>query len=373
MRATGSHPDQPQEASTQPEIAWLLLWLGCLVAMMLFPAWQMIPFNVLWISLALLFGIRLLPSRHVLMLTAAAAVASAPVISDDMVRHMTFATMAELMPPAVAVFAALAWQAHRRSLARDRAEIAAETQRLLNLQRQFLQDASHQLRTPITVALGHAELLAQVLSGRQQRDIRVVVGELERLKGLSEKLLIVAASENPEFLAPAPADLDLIVAETLRRWEPAAQRRWRLGRLEPTRALVDAERLGQALDALIENAVRHTGEDDEIAISVVGGDGCQAMIVVDDSGEGIAEADMPHIFDRFTSNASSGARGTGLGLALVRAIARGHGGEVTVASRVGHGSRFELALPALTAGEAGHGIPAERRGRTGGVVEREAR
>jgi len=349
VRDIGSRPEQPESAAgSQPEVAWLLLWLVCVVAMVMFPAWQVIPFDLIWISLALLFGFRLWPKRRMLALTGTAVATTAAAIGDDAMRHLRFGQAVEQIPLLATLFVVMAWQAHRRTVARDRAEIAAEAERMLERQRLFLQDASHQLRTPITIALGHAELLARVLAGQQQRDIHVVVGELERLRTLSEQLLLVAASQNPEFLAPAPADLDLIVTDLVHRWQPTAPRRWRLGPLEPVTALVDAERLGLALDALIENAVQHTSQDDEIAVSVRRGDGARsARIVVRDSGEGIAAADIPHIFDRFRTNPGSSTRGTGLGLALVQAIAAGHGGEVRVQSEVGSGSRFELMLPTL--------------------------
>ncbi|HUZ54925.1 MAG TPA: HAMP domain-containing sensor histidine kinase [Streptosporangiaceae bacterium] len=351
MRVTGSHPEQPQTAApsaaiSQPEFAWLLLWLVCVIAIVAFPAWQVIPFDLIWIGLAALYGFTLWPNRRMLALTATALVTTAAAISDDALRHLRFGATAEQIPLLATIFLGLAWQANRRIAARDRARIAAEAQRLLLLQRQFLQDASHQLRTPITIALGHAELLAAALAGRQERDIHIVVGELERLKALSERLLLVAAAENPDFLSPASADLDLIAAELFLRWQPTAARRWKLGQVAPVTAVIDAERLGLALDALIENAVRHTGTEDEITISVIRDSVDQyARIVVEDSGEGIVETAIPHIFDRFRSFGGAGSRGTGLGLALVRAVARGHGGEVTVTSALGQGSRFELALP----------------------------
>ena len=336
----------PSAAISQPELAWLVLWLVCVIAIVAFPAWQVIPFDLIWIGLAALYGITLWPSRRVLALTATALVTTAAVISDDAVRHLRFGASVEQIPLLATIFLGLAWQANRRMAARDRARIAAEAQRLLLLQRQFLQDASHQLRTPITIALGHAELLAAALAGRQQRDIHVVVGELERLKALSERLLLVAAAENPDFLSPAPADLDKIAAELVLRWRPAAARGWKLGQVAAVTAVIDAERLGLALDALVDNAVRHTGPGNEITISVIrDGFDRYARIVIEDSGEGIAETAIPHIFDRFRSFGGAGSRGTGLGLALVRAVAHGHGGEVTVSSTLGLGSRFELALP----------------------------
>lgn len=370
-------------ALSQPELAWLLLWLVCVIAIVAFPAWQAIPFDLIWISLAALYGCTLWPNRRMLALTATALVTTAATLSDDALRHLRFGASVEQIPLLATIFLGLAWQAHRRMAARDRVRIAAEAQRLLLLQRQFLQDASHQLRTPITIALGHAELLAGALAGRQQRDIHIVVGELERLKALSERLLLVAAAENPDFLSPAPADLDLLAAELFLRWQPTAPRHWKLGHVAPVTAVIDAERLGLALDALVENAVRHTGQEDEITISVISDSlDPYARIVVEDSGEGIAETAIPHIFDRFRSFGGAGSRGTGLGLALVRAVAHGHGGEVTVSSRPGQGSRFELALPVgpvsdetpygqvLIAGQAWH--DRIRQIQQEGIVQREA-
>ena len=330
----------------EAELAWLLLWLACLIAFMMFPSWQVIPFDVIWISLALLYGFRLWPGRRTAALIATAAVTTAAAIGDDIVRHFRFGDSLEQIPLLATMFVAMAWQAQRRLAARERAEIAAKAERLLMVQRQFLQDASHQLRTPITIALGHAELLADALAGRQQRDIYVVVGELERLKGLSERLLLVAASENPDFLLRQPIQLERLAAELVQRWQPTAARHWAIGQLEPMPMLADPDRLGMALDALVENAVRHTSATDQITVSVIGGEHAGfARIVVEDSGEGIAAADLPYIFDRFKTAAGAGPRGTGLGLALVQAIARGHGGEVNVQSTPGKGSRFELLLP----------------------------
>ncbi len=385
MAAREEPPGPATSASiSQPELAWLLLWLVCVIAIVAFPAWQAIPFDLIWIGLAALYGFTLWPNRRMLALTGTALVTTAAALSDDALRHLRFGPSVEQIPLLATIFLGLTWQAHRRMAARDRARIAAEAQRLLLLQRQFLQDASHQLRTPITIALGHAELLAGALAGRQQRDIHIVVGELERLKALSERLLLVAAAENPDFLSPAPGDLDMLAAELLLRWQPTAPRRWKLGHVAPVTAVIDAERLSLALDALVENAVRHTSRDDEITISVLR-DSIDpfARIVVEDSGAGIAETAIPHIFDRFRSFGGGGSRGTGLGLALVRAVAHGHGGEVTVSSMLGHGSRFELALPVgpprdeaphdqvLTAGQAWR--DRTRQIQQEGIVQREAR
>jgi signal transduction histidine kinase/thiol-disulfide isomerase/thioredoxin len=243
----------------------------------------------------------------------------------------------------------LVWHGDRgRSAVAGSDRAGEETGQLLANQRTFLQDAAHQLKTPITIALGHAELLAAELAGhREQQDVYVMVGELTRLKSLSERLLLIAASQDPEFLCLAPVALDSFLVEALRRWQPTARRVWATGRLDAVTVPADHERLGLALDALLENAVQHTGAGDTIRLSVRQDDDARsARLVVDDSGEGIMPAEIDHIFERFrTGPARGGPRGTGLGLTLVRAVALGHGGEVQVRSTPGAGSSFELVLP----------------------------
>src|SRR4029077_1881673 len=171
--------------------------------------------------------------------------------------------------------------------------------------------------------------------------------ELASLGWFGERLLMIAASEDPDFLRPEPVAVDRFTLESFRKWLPTTARRWTLGRLDPVLVTADRERLGLALDALLENAVRHTSTGEEIRLSVLRDhDGRTARMIVADSGEGIAPAELDRIFDRFRSgSALSGTRGTGLGLALVRAVARAHGGEVRVHSAPGEGSEFELVLP----------------------------
>jgi signal transduction histidine kinase len=247
------------------------------------------------------------------------------------------------------VFLAMVWHARRR-LAAERSHqlIAARIARILDDQRRFLQDAAHQLRTPITIGLGHAELLAGALPSERQEgeDIAVVIGELIRLRRISERLLIIAAAADPAFLHSEPVALAELVTELVRRWRPAADRRWRIGTLESVTVHADRERLALALDALIENAVRHTSDDDVIQLAVTGGapDG-PARLVVTDTGAGIAADQLPFIFDRFRTGDNPRSGGTGLGLPLVAAVAAAHGGTVNVRSQPGEGSEFELLVP----------------------------
>jgi two-component system OmpR family sensor kinase len=166
---------------------------------------------------------------------------------------------------------------------------------------------------------------------------------------------MIAAAEDPEFLRPEPIGLDHFTMEVLRKWMPTAERRWQLGRLDPVIVDADRERLGLAVDALLENAVRHTGDGDVIQLSVESAaNGSAARMIISDTGPGIPAAELDHIFERFRSGSELGdgrrtglgdGRRTGLGLALVRAVARAHGGEAVVRSVPGQGSEFELMLP----------------------------
>jgi signal transduction histidine kinase len=335
--------------SRVPEMIWVLLWLIGVVIMVTTPPWAAIILYLIWISFALLYGLRGWPLPAALRLVALVTLSTAVAGGVNVIRGAEPPATLFKVPLVAAIFAALVWQEHRRRAA-DIAHlaVAAENERLLAAQRRFLQDASHQLRTPITIALGHAELLAGELASQDgRRDIQVVVGELNRLRSLSERLLLIATSANPDFLRPEPVELSLFAVDLLGRWQPAAPRRWQIGRLDDAVVWADADRLALALDALLENAVQHTGPGDLIQVSVHAPAATGlACVLVEDSGTGIEPAELAHIFERFaTGPAGADRRGTGLGLPLVQAIARGHGGDVGVHSTVGAGSRFEFRLP----------------------------
>jgi signal transduction histidine kinase len=331
------------------DLAWVAFWAVNLVAIVVFSHWETVPFHFIWISLTLLYGFRVWSTRPTAWVLAAVMATTFAAISWDVFHGAQTADELNEVPLMAAMFWMMVWHAQRRLAAdTERDLVSEENARLLATQRRFLQDASHQLRTPITIALGHAELLASDLAGRvEARDIDVVVGELTRLRRLGERLLMIAASEDPDFLHPEPVALDQFTLEAFRKWMPTTRRRWTLGQLDSVLVTADRERLGLAVDALLENAVRHTGEGEEIQLSVTRDrDGDTARMIVADHGEGILPAELNRIFDRFRSGSQlGGARGTGLGLALVRAVAHAHGGEVRVRSTPGEGSEFELVLP----------------------------
>ena len=301
------------------DAAWAVFSAFNLLAIFAFAGWETVPFHFIWISFTLLYGFRTWAPQPTLWVLGAVMATTGAAIGLDVARSAE--PLAELteVPLMAAMFLAMVWHARRKLAAEHESRLVSEENaRLLATQRRFLQDASHQLRTPITIALGHAELLASGLTGRQdEHDIQVVLGELNRLGRIAERLLVIAAAEGPEFLHPEPVALDSFTMEILRRWRPTADRRWQLGRLDKVTVRADRERLGLAVDALLENAVRHTGDGDAIKLSVVAvGFGQPVRMVVADAGQGIPPELLEPIFDRFRSGDCGHPRGTGLGRRL---------------------------------------------------------
>jgi signal transduction histidine kinase len=225
--------------------------------------------------------------------------------------------------------------------------VSEENLRLLEQQRRFLQDASHELGTPITVALGHAELIQRAATDPVvAQDARVVANELLRLRRLATRMLLLASAGSPDFLHLAPVAVEPLVVDALGRWSHTP-RRWALGTVAEASVQGDRDRLALALDALLENAVAHTGVDDRIELSARVED-ADVVLAVADAGGGVPAADLERIFDRFARvdpHRSREAGGFGLGLAIVKMIVEAHRGSVRVRSTVGEGSVFEVLLP----------------------------
>ena len=212
-------------------------------------------------------------------------------------------------------------------------------------QRQFLNDASHELRTPITIVQGHLELLETDPNGRAE-SLAIAMDELERMRRMVEDLLMLARSDNPNFLRLSEVDLEPFIDEVLDKARTLAPRKWYLDHRAEGVAILDRQRITQAMLQLALNATQHTTTDQEIHLGTeIRGD--QLYLWVRDTGSGIAPADRERVFDRFDRGARSDANGsgTGLGLAIVRAIARGHGGRIVLLQPPSGGAQFRLELP----------------------------
>ena len=204
------------------------------------------------------------------------------------------------------------------------------------LQREFVSDAGHELRTPITIIRGHLELLQG-----DPETYRVVADELDRMSRFVEDLLTLAKSERPDFLLLSDLDLDLLTEELMAKATRLGPREWTLEATGAGLLRGDRQRLTQAVMNLAHNAVQHTGAGDTIALGS-SHEGGTARIWVADTGPGVKAEDRERIFER----AHSGSDGAGLGLAIVRTIATAHGGRVELDSEEGKGARFTIVLPA---------------------------
>jgi signal transduction histidine kinase len=230
-------------------------------------------------------------------------------------------------------------------LARRFNDMLDRLERGFGAQRRFVDDAGHELRTPITIVRGHLELLSDDPDDRRET-IALVLDELDRMSRIVTDLLFLARAEQRDFLHPAPVELAALTGELHMKAAAIAPRDWRLENVGTRTIVADRQRLTQAVIQLADNAAKHTDEGDVVAIgsSVVGRD---VRIWVRDTGRGIADEDRTRIFDRF-ARGSSGRRtdGAGLGLSIVEAIARAHGGRVELSSQPREGATFTLIVPA---------------------------
>jgi signal transduction histidine kinase len=264
-------------------------------------------------------------------------------------------TAAELteVPLMAGMFLAMVWHARRRQAAVE------ELRRTGEREREFIRDASHQLRTPITIARIHAELIRDAdADSAVHGDAAVVLDELTTLGTIAERLLLLAAAEHADFLVRRPIDSEALVVSVARRWAANGSRRW-LVDVDVEGTLVgDRDRLVTALDALLENAVKFTREGDQIKIRGFR-DGGDAVIEIADTGVGIAHDHLDRIFERFAVVEGEPGHGTGLGLSIVKTIVEAHRGSISVASSPGRGATFRVRLPGLgSVGALGPSLPA---------------
>jgi signal transduction histidine kinase len=342
--------------SSWVDIVWAVFVGVNLLGMREMGAWSTVPFLVIWVSLTLVYGFRMWRLQPAILTVAVVTLATGGIIVAQVVDGQQEADYLVEVPLVALMFLAMVWHGRRRQAAllerlaamEEVERVSRENLRLLEQQQLFLVDASHELGTPITVALGHAELIEQSVTDKMvAEDARVVIGELARLRRLSSRMLLLASAGSPGFLDLATLGVDSIVIEALDRWGYTT-RRWRLGEVAEATVLGDRGRLAVALDALLENAIAHTDKDDRIELSARVEDG-HVILAVADSGCGIPEADLERIFGRFSRAAPYRSRevgGFGLGLPTAAAIAEAHHGSVRVNSAVGKGSTFELLIPA---------------------------
>ena len=220
--------------------------------------------------------------------------------------------------------------------------------RVFHSQKHFVTDASHELRSPLTVIKGNLDLISRNISVEDHQEaLRAIRSETDRMVKIVNDLLLLAEAESGQIELQEKVSLkEILLAEFERAQRLAGNRKFVIGRQEDLSVKGDIHRLKQLLGNLVDNAIKYTPNGGTITLSLFR-DKEWARLEVVDTGAGIAPEHLPNIFDRFyraDKSRSRAKRGTGLGLAIVKGIAEQHGGKVTVTSESGKGSTFTTWL-----------------------------
>src|SRR6266540_2930724 len=212
------------------EVGWAAFAAVNLLAMFSMQTAQTIPFHFVWVSLTLVYGFRIWRMDTTLLVCVAVCGLTTTAFAGPIAAGWIHVDELTEVPLMAAMFLAMVWHAQRRAAAMEEVRRLAESERRLReREHDFVRDASHELRTPITVARGYAELVRSAHdSSETGDDAGLILGELEKLTRISERLLTLARAEQPDFLRRAPLDLEDLITRTARRWTAAADRHWQV-------------------------------------------------------------------------------------------------------------------------------------------------
>ncbi|HZK04330.1 MAG TPA: HAMP domain-containing sensor histidine kinase [Actinomycetaceae bacterium] len=228
-------------------------------------------------------------------------------------------------------------------LARSFNAMVDRLERAFASQRQLLDDAGHELRTPITVVRGHLELMDPNDPVDSAETRTLALGELDRMHRLADDLVMLAKAEIPDFVQLRMTDVTDLTTETFEHAQRLGDRQWEVTEVAEGTLPLDEQRLVQAWLQLAANAVKFSEDGSRIEMGSAFG-GNELNLWVRDWGTGIEAEHLPRVFERF-SQADLSRGGSGLGLAIVAAIAHNHGGRVDVSSIPGSGSTFVIRIP----------------------------
>lgn len=223
-----------------------------------------------------------------------------------------------------------------------------------DLQRTFLDDAGHELRTPVTVLRGHLELMQADDPHDVTSTQELTLDELDRMERIIEDLVVLAKAGRPDFVRRAPTALEPLVTSILDKARALGDRHWVLDGTVDATAELDAQRIEQAMLQLLSNATRYTPGGREIGIGArLTGGGELVELWVRDQGIGLRPGQEEKVFDRFHRGGDDAAATghSGLGLAIVAAIAEAHGGRAAAQNNRDGGAIFRLVLPRGRAAE----------------------
>lgn len=287
--------------------------------------------TLIWVSgvaLLLASGVSWLVAGQILAPVRSVRLAAAELTEDDLTHRIPVHGRDDI--------AALAEQFNAML---DRLETAFGTRR------QFLDDAGHELRTPITIIRGHLEVMGDDPAERAEV-VRLCTDELDRMARIVDDLLVLAKAEQPDFLHPELVSVPDLTSDIEAKARAIADRKWVLEAMGEGEAWVDPQRVTQAVLQLAQNAAQHTADGDMIRIGSSVHEGSVSFWVTD-PGPGVSPEDASRIFERFARGDAGASRraGAGLGLAIVKAIAEAHHGEVRLLSRRGSATTFGIELP----------------------------
>jgi signal transduction histidine kinase len=346
-------------AGNRIEYAWIAFTVANLVAMGLLFALdgphglETVPFHFIYVSFTILYGFRAWRAGRVLAAITFVAVSTGVMTLIAIERQREdWAEMSEV-PLMSLMFLAMVFHVRRRQQAIGTAErLADDLREALDRQRAFVSDASHELLTPITIGRGHLDLLRRQPAPAPadlDETCAVVIGELDRMDRVINRLLLLESAFEPDFVSPAPVDIAQFARELHRRWESAADRRWIFNAPVAGTVPLDRDRMMLAMDGLLENAVRHTRPGGTVVLEAVAV-GDRVRLTVRDDGQGIPPAALDRVFDRFYRVDRARSRrtgGAGLGLSIVRAVVEAHGGRVWAERAQEGGAALVVELPGL--------------------------
>jgi signal transduction histidine kinase len=327
------------------------------------PGQETVPFHLIWIGLAMVYGFtRWRPLGMVTALVLVTVGTGLILAHHAYVGEIRWEETTE-EPLMAALFGVMVWHVHRRNQALDRVHRLAESERRrLEVQQMFVRLASHELRTPITVARGYTELVRNAHPDPSTtEDTAIVLDELDKLARITQRLVTLMQMEEPYPLHPV--DLDGELGRIVRRWEPTAERDWAV-RSAVGEVLVNSERLEAAVDCLVENAVKFTGPGDRIEVTGRR-DAAEWCVAVRDTGSGMTGEAAAALLTGLPRGHT--ATGTGLGLAIVRAVVESLGGRVRIDARPNGGTTVSLWVPHAI---GDHGQPRKTVAGTAAVVGR---
>ena len=232
-------------------------------------------------------------------------------------------------------------------------EMLASLEQAYRAQQRFVSDASHELRAPITVIQGNLELLQRhttMPAADREQAVTEARVETTRLARLVTDLLVLARADAGVPIRRAPVELDRLLMEVVGESRHLARgHRFNIETVEPAIVEGDPDRLKQLLLILVDNAIKYTPSGGPISIALRRRRG-MAEFRIRDAGIGIADEELPHVFERFYRADPARSRdpgGTGLGLSIARWIAMQHGGSIELVSTQGEGTTATVNLPVM--------------------------